>query len=96
MSKIDSYAHLLGKMSDPDIAKASGYRITSGYVAECRRKRGIPAFTPKTKWSPQNTAKLGTMTDTALAKELGVSHQRVAKKRAELGIAKFDSRRSTL
>jgi hypothetical protein len=47
----------------------------------------------KKRWSPEMVAKMGTMTDAALAKELGMRAAAVAKHRERLGIPAFGSGR---
>lgn len=73
----------LGKMSDVDLAKLTGY--CKATVTNQRTRRGIPRYRviDFIDWDAQG---LGTQTDLEISKRLGISYHHVATARKERGI----------
>ena len=92
---------LLGTAPDPEIARALGLAVDSVRVARTRRgipayrrparsKRKASGRSTRRKrprrWTKKEIALLGTLTDVAVARKLGISSQLIYTKRRELGI----------
>ena len=87
--------------SDTDSAVAAALRIPFSAVGRKRRLLGIPPFVrqaPRRRqpreidWKPEDLARLGKMSDRALAKKLRISTGSVLGKRQRLGIAPWRAR----
>jgi hypothetical protein len=85
----------LGK--EPDAAIARDLGISPRAVCNKRLRLGIPCFGRSTRpatprptvrgdWTPENMARLGNETDSAIAGDLGITRQAVWSKRQQLGI----------
>lgn len=79
--------------TDTDRAVAAELGITAACVARKRQILAIPPFSGRTgsnprayAWAPEDLARLGRMSDRALARELGLSTSTVCTKRQILGI----------
>ncbi|MEN9358705.1 MAG: hypothetical protein RL095_240 [Verrucomicrobiota bacterium] len=87
---------LLGTMTDSELARRMG--LSSGAVMGMRHKHQIPLFKHKPmsrlgkgfNWQAEHIALFGTMSDSALARQLGICGATVHKKRRSLGIPLFD------
>ena len=98
-SKIDPYASLLGTCPDPGIAELAG--VTPSAVTMYRRRRGIPAFDPKSPSKAKNKRRgqqskidpfrhlLGTMPDERIGKLAGVGRRAVLAYRRKQGISAY-------
>lgn len=86
---------LLGTMSDHDVAERIGGKAET--VLAKRQAMGVKPFKPETSpikgkprpnfdWNDETVKLLGTMTDSELAKQLGLANTTVAAKRRSLGI----------
>lgn len=82
---------LVGKMPDKAVAEALGVKKAS--IAYIRSKLGVPAFDQERahqgRWTPENVALLGTMTDSELAAKLNCETHSVFKARKRRGVAPF-------
>jgi hypothetical protein len=80
---------LLGKLPDREIAERAG--VHPGTVANERRRRKIPAYSPHrpVEWTQERIALLGTASDRDVAAALGIGHRSVFHKRRVLGIPPF-------
>lgn len=85
----------LGEVPDKEVAKRVGLSQTT--VRQKRQVLGIEPYQPTRKrrdskvWAEDDIALLGTMSDTKLAKQLGVTRNTVQDKRRQLNIASFAS-----
>jgi hypothetical protein len=73
---------LLGKLSDPEIARRAG--VEPGTVAAARKRRGILAWQPHRRpveWTPEMIAQLGTDSDGNVARMLGLPRACVKRQR---------------
>jgi len=97
LDKDPNVAPLLGTMPDPQLAEKLG--IKEHRIRQARNKLGIPAFYEEMyiygEWTPENLAKLGKMSDNALAKLMGISSSSVSKKRQSLEIAPLGIKKKT-
>lgn len=96
---------LLGTMSDADVATRIGGKKEA--VLDKRQALRIKAFRPKNSavkgkarpnfdWNEENVKLLGTMTDTEVARKLGLAITTVGAKRRSLGIAGVTPSRTAL
>ncbi|MCC6873235.1 MAG: hypothetical protein IT378_02910, partial [Sandaracinaceae bacterium] len=72
----------------PDEVLAVRHQIPVGRITRERLRRGIPAYN-RLAWNEAEVALLGTMSDAAVARLLGVTTNAVYQRRAALGIAAF-------
>ena len=93
--------HKLGTDTDRSIAAELG--INPASVGRKRRILGIPPFTEQTAsrsraypWAPEDLARLGKVSDRALARELGLATTTVTNKRQTLGIPPWRPRPPTV
>lgn len=83
----------LGKLPDKTVAQRVGLSATT--VQQKRHVLGIAACGPSAErrdskiWTDKDIALLGTMSDTKLAKQLGVTRNSLQNKRRQLGIPSF-------
>lgn len=89
---------MLGTDSDAAVARELGLHYAS--VKYKRQLLGIPPFHPKRRpsaagypWTPEEVALLGTMSDGAVAMELGITKGMVTWKRTRAGIPPFRAKR---
>ncbi len=84
------YRHLLGRISDAQVAARVG--VTPTAVGNVRRRLGIPparAATPSFDWPDCIIRQLGTVPDRALAEEVGCSPATIRYQRCIRGIEPF-------
>lgn len=89
MSKFtEEHVHLLGVLSDYELARQVGVRPAT--ITYHRMRRGIaPANPPPVDWSKDEDARLGTMTDGHLAEALGRTADAVYFRRMRLKIPAY-------
>ncbi len=78
---------LLGTARDKEVARRLG--ISRARVADERRKRGIPPFTPrapKVRWTPAMVRQLGRLSDRLVAERFGIGEDTVRRERNRRGI----------
>lgn len=87
---IKEHAHLLGVLSDYEVAQMAGLKPAT--VTYHRKKLGIAAaHAVAPDWSAEEDAKLGTMTDGELAEQIGRTASAVYLRRMRMKIPSYGS-----
>lgn len=90
MSGIKEHTHLLGVLSDYQVAQLAGLKPAT--VTYHRKKLGIAAANAVAPdWSAEEDAKLGTMTDVELAEQIGRTADAVYLRRMRMKIPAYGS-----
>lgn len=99
-SKLDPYRHLFGVERECNIAKIAG--VTRQLVSLYRQKHNLPKheehlkhITPKMYLPDECIALLGKESDRELARRYNCSNSTIKKRRVDLGIKKFSTRKIT-